>query len=130
MNDNNDDNIVSFPTEKRLKDIEAEREKTKPTFGQFGYFGQFFTPNNVNMSITFEEFDFTTPVSFPKDTGVNFGIKSNLQDNRILNIMDMCNYIQKRAVYHYSHDNHLVFNQIESLLEQLIQISNFEDKKS
>ena len=142
-NDNENDNIVSFPTEERLKQIESERqaketkEQTKPAFGQFGSFSYSFDPN---ITISFSNFDkqnsdtsklkketfFNHSLSVPP--AVNYTFSITTEEDRILRFMDMCNHIQKRAAIHYSNGNETLFNHMEALLEQLVQISNLNKK--
>lgn len=133
MSDNdNDDNVVSFPTSERLKQVEADR--TKPVFGQFGSFSYSFDPK-VNLTVSYEGLDkfnpnftwdtFSNLETFPKDLGVDYdNLSLKVEDDRLMRVMDMCNQIQKRAIYHYSKDHQVLFTHIESLLEQLLQISN------
>ncbi len=141
MNNDNDDNIVSFPIEERRKQIETEqkaKEQTKPAFGQFGSFSYSFDPN---VTVTFSNFDkkesetFTLKKetffnqTFPSDLGVNYNVLANTVDNdRLFKFMDMCNHIQKRAAVHYSNGNETLFAHMEALLEQLVQISNLNKK--
>ena len=141
MNNDNDDNIVSFPIEERRKKIETEqraKEQTKPAFGQFGSFSYSFDPN---ITVTFSQFDkkesetFTLKKetffnqTFPSDHGVNYNSMSIATENdRLFKFMDMCNHIQKRATVHYSNNNDTLFSHMEALLEQLVQISNLNKK--
>ncbi len=141
MNNDNDDNIVSFPIEERRKKIETEqraKEQTKPAFGQFGSFSYSFDPN---ITVTFSQFDkkesetFTLKKetffnqTFPSDLGVNYNSRSIATENdRLFKFMDMCNHIQKRATVHYSNNNDTLFSHMEALLEQLVQISNLNKK--
>lgn len=141
MNNDNDDNIVSFPVEERRKKIETEqraKEQTKPAFGHFGSFSYSFDPN---ITVTFSQFDkkesdtFTLKKetffnqTFPSDLGVNYNSMSIATDNdRLFKFMDMCNHIQKRATVHYSNNNDTLFSHMEALLEQLVQISNLNKK--
>ena len=141
MNNDNDDNIVSFPVEERRKKIETEqraKEQTKHAFGHFGSFSYSFDPN---ITVTFSQFDkkesdtFTLKKetffnqTFPSDLGVNYNSMSIATDNdRLFKFMDMCNHIQKRATVHYSNNNDTLFSHMEALLEQLVQISNLNKK--
>ena len=141
MNNDNDDNIVSFPIEERRKKIETEqraKEQTKPAFGHFGSFSYSFDPN---ITVTFSQFDkkesdtFTLKKetffnqTFPSDLGVIYNSMSIATDNdRLFKFMDMCNHIQKRATVHYSNNNDTLFSHMEALLEQLVQISNLNKK--
>ena len=141
MNNDNADNIVSFPIEERRKKIETEqraKEQTKPAFGHFGSFSYSFDPN---ITVTFSQFDkkesdtFTLKKetffnqTFPSDLGVNYNSMSVATDNdRLFKFMDMCNHIQKRATVHYSNNNDTLFSHMEALLEQLVQISNLNKK--
>jgi len=141
VNNDNDDNVVSFPIEERRKKIETEqkaKEQTKPAFGQFGSFSYSFDPN---ITVTFSNFDkkesdtFTLKKetffnqTFPSDLGVNYNTMSETTDNdRLFKFMDICNHIQKRATIHYSNNNETLFNHMEALLEQLVQISNLNKK--
>ena len=141
MNNDNDDNIVSFPIEERRKKIETEqraKEQTKPAFGMFGSFSYSFDPN---ITVTFSQFDkkesetFTLKKetffnqTFPSDLGVNYNSMSIATDSdRLFKFMDMCNHIQKRATVHYSNNNDTLFSHMEALLEQLVQISNLNKK--
>lgn len=134
-NDNNKDNVISFPTTDRLKKVDSDRkEVTKPIFGQFGSFSYSFDPT-VDITFSFENLDkvnitketFSAYDTFPKDLGINYSnfISTNPED-RFLKFMDMCNHIQKRAAYHYSNDHQTLFNHMEGLLEKLVEISNLE----
>ena len=130
MNDN-DDNIVNFPTKERKGEV--MRERTRKT----NDFPSSFSNYNIN-SITYSSSGFTpwVPTNFDDDT-ISF---SNLTDvkwtpsfgptdtNLLTSIVDRCASIQKNCISAGNRQDVIVLRHVLDKLEEALVLSKIPSK--
>ena len=135
MTEDDDDKVVSFPLEDRLKQVESDRSKSK------SFFDSYFTNMNnydsdITISFSFDDIDLSpvtldsvvNPANCNKRSNINYSNLISRDDrDRMIKFMENCHQLQVRGLHHFSNNNDTVFNHIEALLEQLIRISNIND---
>jgi hypothetical protein len=114
MNDN--DNIVSFPTGKRKEEVLKDRIEhqgfTIPVFEQpYNYDVISFNFDNmdpVHIHMANPKFDYSPILNQP---------------TKLERMMDQCNDLQKRIVYHTAINNDLLLKMIEDRLQELLDLA-------
>jgi len=118
MNDNTDDNIISFPTDKRKDDVKRDR------IAQQG-----FTVPTLNSFYNFDTIKFNfdglgnDPVFVPVSTSINYSPVLN-QPTKLERMMDMCNDLQKRIVYHTAMENDILLKMIDDKIAEALDLAN------
>jgi hypothetical protein len=118
MNDNTDDNIISFPTDKRKDDVKRDR------IAQQG-----FTVPTLNSFYNFDTIKFNfdglgnDPVFVPVSTSINYSPVLN-QPTNLERMMDMCNDLQKRIVYHTAMENDILLKMINDKIAEALDLAN------
>lgn len=117
MNDN--DNILNFPTEKRKEDVRKDRVEqqgfTVPVLDQF-YSYDTITFNFSGLG--------SDPVYIPMNQ-IKMDYTPILnQPTKLERMMDKCNDLQKRIVYHTAMDNDVLLKMIEDKLTEALDLAN------
>lgn len=117
MNDN--DNILSFPTEKRKEEVRKDRIDqqgfTVPAFNQFYNFD--------TITFNFDNIP-NEPVCIPMNhLKVDYSPVLN-QPTKLERLMDRCNDLQKRIVYHVAKDNDVLLSMIEDKINEALDLAN------
>ncbi len=117
MNDN--DNILSFPTEKRKEEVRKDRVDqqgfTVPAFNQFYNFD--------TITFNFDNIP-NEPVYVPMNhLKVDYSPVLN-QPTKLERLMDRCNDLQKRIVYHVAKDNDVLLSMIEDKINEALDLAN------
>ncbi len=120
MNDNTDDNIISFPTDKRKEEVYRDRVEnqgfTIPTPNQFYSYDTIkFNFDGLGNDPIF------VPLNGPK---IDYSPVLN-QPTKLENLMDQCNDLQKRIVYHVAQNNDVLLKMIEDKLNEALTLANF-----
>ena len=131
MNDN-DDNIVEFPTKDRKKEVMKERSKKITDFSSS--FSSPYTYTNVSFST--EGFERWIPPEIGQDT-ISF---SNLQDinwvpsfgpndtNLLTSIVDRCAAIQKQCISAGARQDAIALQHVLDKLEEALMLSKISSK--
>lgn len=119
MNDNTDDNIISFPSDKRKEDVRRDRIEQQgfvlPTVPQFYSFD--------TIKFNFDGMD-GGPVFIPMPSNtIDYSPTLN-QPTKLERLMDQCNDIQKRIVYHVAKDNNVLLDMIEDKIKEALALAN------
>ena len=135
MTEDDDDKVVSFPLEDRLKQVESDRSKSKSFFDSYFTSMGHYDPD-ITVSFSFDNIDLSPitldsvigPANCNKQSTINYSNLAARDDrDRMVKFMEHCHQLQVRGLHHFSNNNDTVFNHIEALLEQLIRISNIND---
>lgn len=119
MNDNTDDNIISFPTDKRKDDVRRDRIEqqgfTIPSMNQFYDYD--------TIKFNFDGLD-GGPVFIPmSQTTIDYTPVLN-QPTKLESLMDQCNNLQKRIVFHTAKNNTVLLNMIEDKIKEALALAN------
>lgn len=115
MNDN--DNIVSFPTEERKEKVKNDRINA----GGFN----FNLPSSYiydNISFNFDNFGDTIKFDFNSNS-INYSTLMN-QPTKLERMMDQCCALQKRIVYHAACNNDTILSMIEDKINEAMHLAN------
>lgn len=117
MNDN--DNILNFPTDKRKEDVRKDRVQqqgfTIPVLDQFYSYD--------TIKFNFEGIE-NGPVFIPVSTNtINYSPVLN-QPTKLESLMDQCNNLQKRIVFHTAKNNTVLLNMIEDKIKEALALAN------
>lgn len=119
MNDNTDDNIISFPTNKRKDDVRRDRIEqqgfTIPSMNQFYDYD--------TIKFNFDGLD-GGPVFIPmSQTTIDYTPVLN-QPTKLESLMDQCNNLQKRIVFHTAKNNTVLLKMIEDKIKEALALAN------
>lgn len=131
MNDNND-NIVEFPTQDRKKEVERERtNKTKPSFGSFA------TSNYTIKDVSYDGWEKWIPQSFDVSDTISFENISGIQwtpsvlghnQSMLEQIIDRCASIHKRSIELGNTGDTLVLQHVLDKLDEALLLSKISLK--
>ncbi len=117
MNDN--DNILSFPTDKRKEEVRKDRIDqqgfTVPAFNQlYNYDTITFNFDNIP----------SEPIYVPMNhIKIDYSPVLN-QPTKLERMMDRCNDLQKRIVYHVAKDNDQLLKMIDDKIQEALDLAN------
>lgn len=119
MNDN--DNIVDFPTKDRKEQVKRDR------IGAGGF--NITTPSHQytfdSISFNFDGLGDTIRFNFDQNS-VNYSPILN-QPTKLERMMDRCNDLQKRIVFHAAHENDTILKMIEDKIEEALYLANLNE---
>ncbi len=117
MNDN--DNILSFPTDKRKEEVRKDRIDqqgfTIPAFNQLY--------NYDTITFNFDSIP-SEPIYVPMNhIKIDYSPVLN-QPTKLERMMDRCNDLQKRIVYHVAKDNDQLLKMIDDKIQEALDLAN------
>jgi hypothetical protein len=117
MNDN--DNILSFPTDKRKEEVRKDRIDqqgfTVPAFNQLY--------NYDTITFNFDSIP-SEPIYVPMNhIKIDYSPVLN-QPTKLERMMDRCNDLQKRIVYHVAKDNDQLLKMIDDKIQEALDLAN------
>lgn len=117
MNDN--DNIVNFPTEQRKQEVRKGRVENQGFTVPVG--DNFYTYDTITFN--FDGLG-TDLVSVPTNQiKIDYTPILN-QPTNLERLMDKCNNLQKRIVYHTAMDNDVLLKMIEDKINEALDLAN------
>ena len=115
MNDN--ENVVDFPTKDRKEQVKRDR------IGAGGFSMSPPSPYTFDsISFNFDGLGDTIKFNFDQHT-INYGPILN-QPTKLERMMDRCNDLQKRIVFHAAHENDTILKMIEDKIEEALYLAN------
>lgn len=115
MNDN--ENVVDFPTKDRKEQVKRDR------IGAGGFnMGPPAQYTFDSITFNFDGMGETIKFDFDQNT-INYGAILN-QPTKLERMMDRCNDLQKRIVFHVAHENDTILKMIEDKIDEALYLAN------